>query len=207
MFIFQRMMRVTGGSAAYAWAAEVTAAVNTHSASEVSLWVGSFGYPVGTIGWSAAVEHLSELEQVNEAMTLDANLNALVDRGAQYVAETSPDRILSIVHGTPSGDTPVGSYVGMSRVIASPDRVADAVAAATRLGDMVTRMSDINVVITATSAGPVNELTLFTAYKSSADIERGWAARAQSQEWATEFANASKLFEPGTSIGYARRFA
>ena len=37
MLLFNRMMRVTGGAAAGAWAAEVTAGVNKHSVSEVSL--------------------------------------------------------------------------------------------------------------------------------------------------------------------------
>jgi hypothetical protein len=41
MLLFQRMLRVTGGAAAVAWAAEVTAGVNKHAVPEVSLWTAA----------------------------------------------------------------------------------------------------------------------------------------------------------------------
>jgi hypothetical protein len=62
--LFQRMLHLTGGVAAGAWAAEVTASVNKHSVSEVSLQRAAFGAPVGTIAWSAPVEALGQVNDL-----------------------------------------------------------------------------------------------------------------------------------------------
>ena len=91
MLLFNRMLRVTGGAAAAAWAAEVTAGVNKHSVSEVSLWRAAFGAPVGTIAWSAPVEALGQVDDLNAATAADADLTALMGKGAEYVAEAEPD--------------------------------------------------------------------------------------------------------------------
>ena len=50
MLLFQRVLRIAGGSAAGAWAAEVTASVNKHAVSEVSLWSGAYGMHMSIAG-------------------------------------------------------------------------------------------------------------------------------------------------------------
>lgn len=42
---------------------------------------GAFGSPVGTIGWSAPIEALSQVDDLNAAMGADADLTALVAKG------------------------------------------------------------------------------------------------------------------------------
>ena len=35
------------------WAVGITEYVNAHSSMSASCWLGSFGYPLGTVAWSA----------------------------------------------------------------------------------------------------------------------------------------------------------
>ena len=73
MLLFQRQLRLTGGAPAAAWAAEVAAGVNRHSASEVSLWMGAFATPAGNDRRSAPIEALSQVDDLNAATGADTD--------------------------------------------------------------------------------------------------------------------------------------
>jgi hypothetical protein len=84
--------------------------------------MGSFGTPTGTIAWSAPIEALSQVDDLNAAMAADTDLAALVAKGAGYVADVDADRLLAIVDGTITDSAAVGSYVGAVRAQAAPGK-------------------------------------------------------------------------------------
>ena len=84
MMLFNRQLRVAGGPPAVAWATEVTALVNEHATSEVALWVGSFGTQPTMLGWSAALESLSQVDDLNATLMGTAQLMVLY--GALFAA-------------------------------------------------------------------------------------------------------------------------
>lgn len=207
MMLFQRMLRVTGGAAAGAWAAEVTAGVNKHAVSEVSLWTTAYGAPVGTLGWSAPVEALGQVDDLNAAMAADAELTALTSKGAEYVAEAEPDRLLAIVHGEITGSAPVGSYVGAVRATAAPGQWVGAGAWAAHIAGVYSEVTGLNVVVTSTVAGPMGEMTWLVRHENSASIEAAIAATMSSEKYMTEVNGGGEFFMPGATQIYAQRMA
>jgi hypothetical protein len=207
MLLFQRRMRLTGGAAAAAWAVEVTAGVNKHSASEVTLWTGAFGMPVGTIAWSAPIEALSQVGDLNAAMGADADLTALVAKGADFVAEADDDRLLAIVAGEITGNSAVGSYVGAVRAMAAPGKWGAAGAWAAHIAGVYSEVTGLNVVVTSTVAGPMGEIAWWVRHENASSIEAAIGATMGSERYLTEVDGAGELFMPGATQTYAQRIA
>jgi hypothetical protein len=201
------MMRGTGGAAAGAWAAEVTAGVNKHAVSEVSLWSAAFGAPVGTIAWSAAVESLGQIDALNAAMAADADLAALVGKGAEFVAEAEPDRLLAIVHGEITDSAPVGSYIGAVRATAAPGQWVGAGAWAAHIADVYSEVTGLNAIVTSTAAGPMGEMSWLVRHENSASIEAAIAATMSSEKYMKEVNSGGEFFMPGATQMYAQRVA
>ena len=207
MLLFNRMLRVTGGAAAAAWAAEVTAGVNKHSVSEVSLWRAAFGAPVGTIAWSAPVESLGQVDDLNAATAADADLAALTAKGAEYVAEAEPDRLLALVHGEVTSSAPVGSYMGAVRATAAPGQWVGAGAWAAHIAGVYSEVTGLNVVVTSTVAGPMGEMSWFVRHENSASVEAAIAATMSSEKYMNEVNSGGEFFVPGATQMYAQRMA
>ena len=207
MLLFQRMLRVTGGAAAAAWAAEVTAGVNKHAVSEVSLWTATYGAPVGTIAWSAPVEALGQVADLNAAMAADADLTALVGKGAEYVAEADPDRLLALVHGEITDSAPLGSYVGAVRATAAPGQWAAAGTWAAHIAGVYSEVTGLNVVVTSTVAGPMGEMSWLVRHEDPASIEAAIAATMSSEKYMNEVNGGGEFFLPGATQMYAQRVA
>jgi hypothetical protein len=207
MLLFQRQLRLTGGPAAMAWATEVSAAVNRHSASEVTLWAGAFGTPVGTIGWSAPIESLSQVADLNAAMAADAEAQALLVRGGDFVAEADADRLLAIVHGEIVDSAAVGSYVGAVRAMALPGKWGDAGAWAAHIAGVYSEVTGLNVVVTSTVAGPMGEMSWLVRHENAASIEAATMATMSSDKYRSEVEGGGEFFQPGAAQIYARRMA
>jgi hypothetical protein len=207
MFLFQRQLRLTGGAPAAAWAAEVTAGVNKHSASEVSLWMGAFGTPTGTIAWSAPIEALSQVDDLNAAMGADADLTALVARGADFVADVDADRLLTIVGGEITDSAPVGSYVGAIRAMAAPGKWGAAGTWAAHIAGLYSEVTGLNVVVTSTVAGPMGEISWLVRHDNASSIEAAIGATMGSEKYLTEVEGGGEFFIPGATQLYAQRVA
>jgi hypothetical protein len=205
--LFQRQLRVTGGAPAVAWAAEVTAGVNTHSVSDVSLWMGAFGTTPTTIGWSAPIEALSQVDDLNAAMGADAGLTALVAKGAEFVAEADADRLLAIVHGEITDSAAVGSYVGAVRAVAAPGKWGAAGAWAAHIADVYSEVTGLNVVVTSTVAGPMGEISWLVRHENASSIEAAIGATMGSEKYITEVEGGGEFFMPGATQIYAQRIA
>ena len=207
MMLFQRAMRLAGGPAAGAWAAEITAAVNKHSVSEVSLWAGSFGTPVGSIVWSAAIESLSQFEDLNAAMAADEEIAALSTKGAGFIADVEVDRLMAIVGGEITGSAAVGSYVEATRALAAVGQWTAAGEWAAHIAGVYTEVTGLNVVVTSTVAGPMGEITWLVRHENTASIEAALAASMGSEKYMTEVNGAGEFFLPGASQVYGQRLA
>lgn len=207
MLLFQRVLRIAGGSAAGAWAAEVTASVNKHAVSEVSLWSGAYGMPIGTIAWSAAMGSLSQADDLNAAMAADAAHTALVDKGSGYVTEAEPDRLHALVHGEITNSAPVGSYIGAVRATAAPGKWLEAGAWAAHMAGVYSEVTGLDVVVTSTVAGPMGEMNWLVRHENSASIEAAVGATMSSEKYMTEVNGGGDFFMPGAVQMYAQRMA
>ena len=207
MLLFQRQLRLSGGAPAFAWATEVTAGVNKHSVSEVSLWMGAFGTPVGTVAWSAPVESLSQADDLNEKMAADADLTALTAKGADFIADVDADRLVALVHGEVTASAPVGSYIGAVRVVATPGKWGAATEWAAHIAGVYSETTGRNVVVGSTVAGPMGEISWFVRHENSSSIEAAIGATMGSETYLKEVEGGGEFFLPGAVQLYAQRLA
>lgn len=187
------------------WAAEITAAVNQHAVSEVSLWAGAFGMPAGSVAWSAPLESLSQVEDLNTAMAADADATALSAKAADFIADVDDDRLLAIVAGEITGSAAVGSYVGAVRGLAAEGQWGAAGAWAAHIAGVYTEVTGLDVVVTSTVAGPMGEISWLVRHENAASIEAATAATMGSEKYLTEVDAGGGLFQPGVAQIYARR--
>lgn len=207
MLLFQRMLRVTGGPAATAWAVDVTAGVNKHATAEVSLWVGAFGAPAGTIAWSVPLEKLSQVDDLNAKMAADGDLGAKISESATYVAEVDPDRLITLIHGEITDSAPVGSYVGAVRAVAAPGKWAAAGAWAAHIAGVYSEVTGLDVVVGATTAGPMGEYSWYVRHADADSIQAAMAATMGSEKYVGEVEGGGEFFMPGAVQMYAQRLA
>lgn len=207
MMLYQRMLRVTGGPAALAWAMEVTAGVNKHATAPVSLWAGAFGAPAGTIAWSAPLEHLSQVDALNAAMAADADLSSTVSKAAQFVADVEPDRLLALAHGEITDSAPVGSYVGAVRAMAAPGKWVAAGAWAVHIAGVYSEVTGLDVVVASTVAGPMGEITWLVRHADSSSVEAAIGATMSSEKYIGEVEGGGEFFLPGATQMYAQKVA
>lgn len=207
MLLFQRQMRVTGGPAAAAWAMEVTSAVNQHATSEVSLWMGRYGMPPTTLGWSAMLESLGQVDDLNAAMAADADLAALVAKGGDFVADAEDDRLLAMIAGEITERTAVGGYVGAARAVAAPGKWNGAGEWAAHIAGVYSEVTGLAVVVASTVSGPMGEFTWFIQHADSASIEAAIGATMGSDKYRSEVEGGGEFFLPGASQVYAQRVA
>lgn len=190
-----------------AWATEVTAGVNKHAASEVSLWLGSFGTQAGTIAWSAPIEALSQVDDLNAAMAADGDLTALIAKGGDHVVEADQDRLVALVHGEVTDSAPVGSYIGMVRATAAPGKWGAATQWAAHIAGVYSEVTGLNVVVGSTVAGPMGEVSWFVRHENASSIESAIGATMGSEKYLTEVETGSEYFMPDAHQLYAQRFA
>lgn len=207
MLLYQRMLRVTGGPAATAWATEVTAGVNEHAAAPVSLWAGAFGAPAGTIAWSAPLESLSQFADLNAKMAADTALAGKVSESSNYVADVEPDRLLALAHGEITDSAPVGSYVGAVRAQAAPGKWVAAGGWAVHIAGVYSEVTGLDVVVTSTVAGPMGEITWLVRHADASSIEAAIGATMSSDQYIGEVESGGEFFLPGAAQMYAMRIA
>lgn len=190
-----------------AWAVETTAGVAKHATSPISLWAGSFGMPVGSIAWSAPMGSLSEADDLNAAMAADADLAALVGKGADFIRDVEPDRLLALVDGEITDSAAIGSYVGVVRAAAAPGKWGAAGAWAVHIAGVYAEVTGLNVVVASTAAGPMGELSWLVRHENSASIEAAIGATMGSEKYMTEVEGGGEFFLPGATQGYGQRMA
>lgn len=207
MLLFQRMLRVTGGPAATAWAMEMNEIVNKHATSEVSLWMGSYGAQPGTLGWSTMLESLGQVDEFNGKMAADSDAHAKMADAANYVAEADADRLITLVHGEITESAAVGSYVGMVRAMAAPGKWAAAGAWAVEIAGIYSEVTGLDVVVGATSAGPMGEYSWFVRHDDSNSVQASMAATMGSEKYVVEVEKGGEFFMPGAVQMVAQRLA
>ena len=85
--------------------------VNSHGPLPVTCWAGNFGYPLGTVTWSAAVESQAALAAATGELSSIAGYLDLVETAADLVTTPGDDILREVVYGTPGEPPAVGSVV------------------------------------------------------------------------------------------------
>lgn len=153
MLLFSRVVTLGGSPRrAVPWAMEITEYVNAHSDLDVSLWSCTFGYPLGTMVWSAPVESQVALASGTAKLATDDGYFDLLEKAADLVAQPGQDHLREFVSGgraVGAEPPPIGAVATVTTATALVDRMADAVGWGV----------DIATYVEGVTGGPVSVLT------------------------------------------------
>ena len=129
MQLFSRTLTLNGSPRqVMPWATEITNHINSHSSIGVSCWSSLFGYPVGTLIWSARIESQAAFMAATADLVADGAYNDLIEQAASFSGAPAEDALRDVVYGTSAGTLPLGAVAMLTTGVAALDRMADAVA-------------------------------------------------------------------------------
>ena len=160
MLLFSRVVTLTGKPReAMGWAVGITEYVNAHSELDVSLWSADFGYPLGTVAWSAVVESQVALAEGTAKLLVDDGYFDQLDNGRDFATQPGQDFLRELVHGEPGDPPPLGAVASITTATALVDRMADAVGWAVEIAQHVTATTDAPVSVLTNVYGQMGEIS------------------------------------------------
>lgn len=147
MYQFARVLTLQGDTReTMAWAVEITGHVNDLTGLDVSLWGSVFGYPVGTVAWSAIVEGRAQLAEETAKLAGSNDYLDFVMKAEDWVENPAEDIFRRIVHGGPGDEPPaVGAVASVTQAVAATGKMPEAVAWAIGMADHATSVSGVPV--------------------------------------------------------------
>ena len=199
MLLFSRVLTVTGSPRrALPWALGVTNYVNDHSDLEVNLWSATYGYPLGTLAWTAVVESQSALAAATAGLLADDGYYDLIEQAADLVDQPGEDLLRQLVHGEPGEPPPVGAVATVTTATALVDRMADAVGWGVEIAQHVTSVTGTPVAVFTDVFGQMGGMTWIGVQPDLAAAEVANAKLMADGDYLGRLAATKDLFIPGS---------
>jgi hypothetical protein len=163
MPLYSRVATLTGGPVEpVEWAVDITGKVNQIMDVEVSLWQGVFGYPLGTVAWSAMVESRAQLAEQTAKLAADSAFLDLAGAGQAFATTPFEDVLRSIVHMTrePEGSPPMGGWAEVTTATPAEGKIGEAMAWGVEIADAYTAATGTGCAFLADDYGTFGQVTL-----------------------------------------------
>src|SRR5262245_50181547 len=144
MYLFTRSARLGPGNPVEQanWAVSITEKVNQIGDLEVQLWSRVFSPGLGTYAWTASVEELTALENVEAKLMTDSTYLDLVEQGTKWAtAEPADDSLLQIVHADPDAAGGQPQYALSISAVIAPGKTVKAMQAGVAIALMAKDIS------------------------------------------------------------------
>ncbi len=199
MLLFSRVVTPTGNPRkAVAWAFGMTEYVNAHSDLDVTLWSGTFGYPVGTLAWSTMVESQVALAESTSKLLTDDGYFDLIDEAQDMVTTAPHDILRELVFGQPSDPPPIGAVATITTATALVDRMADAVGWGVEIAQYVTEATGAPVALLTSVFGQMGEIAWIGVQPDLAAAEAVRTKLGGDTEYLAKLAPTKDLFVPAS---------
>ena len=199
MLLFSRVVTLTGSPRkVMPWVMGITEYVNAHGTLPVTCWVGNFGYPIGTVAWSALVESQAALAAATGPLLADSGYLDLLDTAADLISTPGQDLLREIVYGTPGDPPPLGAVGAITTATAIADRLPEAIGWAVEMAQFVESTIGSPVALLTDVYGTLGGVTWIGV---SADAAASDAARANlsgNADYMKRVAGSKDLFIPGS---------
>ncbi|GEM_PF-687068 len=202
MRLFSRIATLQGPPADVgAWAVEMTELVNDSTDLDISLWQGSFGYPMGTVIWSTIVEGRAQLMEGQAQLMANPAYHELGSRAAEWASPFgAQDTLRNLVHATqePSGPPPVGSVSNVVTATPNNGKLADAMAWGVEVADLYTSITGAGVGFLADAYGTFGQMTWIAGFDTPAAADEAEDKLNASADYMAAINSAGDLFVPGS---------
>ena len=209
MLMFSRLLTLSGSPRrSMPWAVGITEYVNAHSSLEVSCWLGNFGYPIGTVAWSALVESQAALTAGTAELLVDPGYFDMIESAEDMVAGPGQDSLRELIYGTPGEPPAIGAIANVTTATAIVDRMADAVGWAVEIGQYVESVIGTPVAVLTDLFGTLGKITWIASGPDSAASDAARAKLNADGDYLKRISGSKGLFIEGSGhVGQATRIA
>lgn len=200
MYLFTRTAQLTGPlREAFGWAAEITAFVNGHGASHVSLWSATYGQPVGTVTWTTWVDSMADISTLFVALESHDDYHEVLARGRDFLAAPAQDEIRQLVHGVPpETPPPAGAVVVRTTAMVANGQYVAALGWGADMAGHVGKVSGQPSFFLMDSFGGFGQVTWFSVSPDVAAAEAANDAINSDADYLARLSDVATLFLPGS---------
>jgi hypothetical protein len=168
---------------------------------DVSLWQARFGYPLGTVVWSAMIESRAHLDEQMAKTAADPGFLDLVGRGQEFTTDPPQDMLRSVVHMTrePAGAPPIGAWVEVISAAPAEGKMADAMAWGVEIAEHYTTVTGSGAAFLADDYGMFGQLTWISVHDDGAAADAAGEATATDAGYLAAVDGGAHLFLPGSA--------
>ena len=209
MLLFSRLLTLTGSPRkSMPWAIGVTDYVNSHGSLPVTCWAGTFGYPVGSVAWSAMVESQAALAAATAGLVSDPGYLDLIESAADLVSTPAHDLLREVVYGTPGDPPAIGSVVTVTTATAIVDRMADAIGWAVEIAQHGESVIGTPVAVLTDVFGTMGGICWINVQPDFAAMDAGRGKLSADGSYLGKIAGSKDLFINGSGhVSQATRIA
>ncbi len=199
MLLFSRQVTLTGSpKRTLPWATEITAYVNSHSSLDVSLWASNFGYPLGTMAWTAMVESQSQLAAGTASLLADPGYLDLIDGAADLVTTPGEDQLAELIHGTPGEPGGIGSIAQVTTAAAIVDQMASAIGFAVDIAQHIEGVTGTPIFVLTNLFGGMGGVSWISVQPDMEAVDMARAKMQTDSSYLERVAKTKGLFIPGS---------
>ena len=199
MQLFTRQLLLTGPPAeSGAWAVGMAAEVTAKMGTEVALWSAGMGAPVGSVAFTIRVDGAADLMAKAGPLAEDADYQAKLAAGADFVAAPANDSLATPLHGDLGDAPPVGSFAVVTNATIANGKYAEAVGWGVDVAQHVTAISGMPVMLLMQEYGPFGTLTWIGGSPDAAGVDASAAATNGDADYIAKLSAAGDLFVPGS---------
>ncbi|MGZ4739212.1 MAG: hypothetical protein ACXVLM_08300 [Ilumatobacteraceae bacterium] len=207
MLLFSRVVTPSASpTKVMPWAADITQYVNANSDLQVSLWSGTFGYPIGTLIWSSFVESLASLSAATGALVSQSGYLERLDAAEDLVTTPGQDLLRQVVYGSPSDPPPIGAIGTVTTATALVDRMADAVGWSVEIAQYLEGVMGNPVGVLTDVYGQMGRITWIGVVADAAAADAAQAKLGTDPGYIGRLPATKDLFIPGSGhVGQVTR--
>lgn len=197
MQLFTRQVMTTGPDA-QAWATGMAATATASMGTEVALWAVGFGAPVGAMTFTVRVDGIADLLAKSAPLDGDAEYQAKLAAGAEYMAGPPQDSLATPLHGDLGDPPPVGSMAVVTNAVIANGHYAEAVGWGIEVAEHVTSLTGMPLGLMMQEYGTFGQLTWIGIGADAAAVDASAAATNGDAQYLKMLSAAGDLFVPGS---------
>jgi hypothetical protein len=200
MYLFSRLATLRGNQRkATIWAASMNAYVDAHSNHNLSLWRADFGYPVGTVAWSAWVESQAAMNDGFAPLAEDEGYFSLLDEGQEFLTTAPEDFLRQALHGGPA-DTPppIGAVTTVTTAVVAGGKYDDGMAWGVEMAQLVEEVTKMPTMFLLDSYGTFGQVTWLSGAPDLATADAAGEAINANDKYMKRLGDVGDLFVPAS---------
>jgi hypothetical protein len=174
---------------------------------DISVWTTVMGPGIGTVGWSAMVENLTDIEMAMDKLNVDGAFNDFVEENDGLFTGSIDDTVAQILTGAPApGATPPG-YAQVGRATCAPGHIGEAMAFGVEATETAARISGLSSMFLATASGVYGGVMWVFGAPDLASLEAGNARLNSDPSFNALVDKIGPAFLAGASVNISRRIS